>query len=406
LNNSQGDWTTLGEIAQWGSGGTPSAGDASFYGGEIPWAVIGDLDDGAVTSTAKTITQKGLDNSSAKLVPEGAVLIAMYGSIGKLGINVIQMATNQAIAFAIPNIELIDRDFLFWLLMHERPKFVKEGKGATQQNISQTLLKAWKIWLPALDQQREIVERIESALAKLEASENQIDEVLLRLEDARRATLRDAFEPADAIPKRDWQGTSLGDVVSIGRRKPSELKGSHDEVSFLPMAAVEEISGVLDQSERISHSAAQQKSLTYFVDGDVLFAKVTPCMENGKVTIAKNLFGGCGYGSTEFFPVVPSDRIRGDFLRYFLLNNKFREEAARSMTGAVGLKRVPKTFIESYPIYLPPLGQQESIVQRLEESLSALGALRSTAIDVRKNISLIKRSLLHQAFASREESSV
>jgi type I restriction enzyme S subunit len=169
LNNSQGDWTTLGEIAQWGSGGTPSAGDASFYGGEIPWAVIGDLDDGAVTSTTKTITQKGLDNSSAKLVPEGAVLIAMYGSIGKLGIATMPMATNQAIAFAIPNPALVDRDYLFWLLMQERPKFVKEGKGATQQNISQTLLKAWKVFLPPIGKQLEVVERIEAALAKLEA---------------------------------------------------------------------------------------------------------------------------------------------------------------------------------------------------------------------------------------------
>ena len=77
---------TLSEVASWGSGGTPAAGNKQFYGGDIPWAVIGDLSDGLVTKTAKSITQLGLDCSSAKRVPEGAVLVAMYGSIGKLGI--------------------------------------------------------------------------------------------------------------------------------------------------------------------------------------------------------------------------------------------------------------------------------------------------------------------------------
>lgn len=348
----------------------------------------------------------------SQLLQEGDILVASSsGSESVVGKNARvtdeRLATFGAFCTIIRSTSIDSRYLSLYLQSPKiRSEWSAKARGSNINNLKSSDVTTTQISFPPLEQQLEIVERIESALAKLETSGNQIDEVLLRLEDARRATLRDAFEPAEAIPKRDWQETSLGDVVSIGRRKPSELKDSHDEVSFLPMVAVEEISGVLDQSERISHFAAQQKTLTYFVEGDVLFAKVTPCMENGKVALAKNLHGGCGYGSTEFFPVVPSDRIRGDFLRYFLLNNKFREEAARSMTGAVGLKRVPKTFIESYPIYLPPIGQQERIVQKLEESLSALGALRSTAIDVRKNISLIKRSLLHQAFAPQEESSV
>lgn len=361
------------------------------------------------SNTGRLLESTQLDSvrSSAARIHEGDVIYSRLRPY----LNKVHLAESDFAGSAefivFPSQQGLSQRYLKYALMSPRfLAFAAILDTGDRPRVTWDGIKNFELPLPPIERQHEIVERIESALAKLERSGNQIDEVLLRLEDARRATLRDAFEPAEAIPKRDWQETSLGDVVSIGRRKPSELKDSHDEVSFLPMAAVEEVSGVLNQSERISHIAAQQKTLTYFVEGDVLFAKVTPCMENGKVTLAKNLYGGCGYGSTEFFPVVPSDRIRGDFLRYFLLNNKFREEAARSMTGAVGLKRVPRTFIESYPIHLPPLGQQESIVQKLEESLSAIGALRSTAIDVRKDISLIKRSLLHQAFASQEESSV
>ena len=91
--------TTLSEIADWSSGGTPTAGNSNYYGGDIPWLIIGDLNDGYIDSSAKTLTKEGFDNSSAKMVPIGSVLVAMYGSIGKLGITNIECATNQAIAF-------------------------------------------------------------------------------------------------------------------------------------------------------------------------------------------------------------------------------------------------------------------------------------------------------------------
>ena len=107
--------TTLGEAARWGSGGTPKADNARYYGGEIPWAVIGDLNDAVVSETAKSITESGLAASSARVIPAGTVLIAMYGSIGKLGIAGVDMATNQAIGFAFPVPEL-EPKFLFWYL--------------------------------------------------------------------------------------------------------------------------------------------------------------------------------------------------------------------------------------------------------------------------------------------------
>lgn len=184
---------TLAEVAKWGSGGTPKAGTAAFYGGDIPWAVIGDLNDGDVFSTEKTITQLGLESSSAKLVDVGTILIAMYGSIGKMGIARVPMATNQAIAFAVPNETLITSGYLYWYLVSQREVFLASGKGAAQQNISQTILKEWPIAVPPLEEQNRLVELIEdrlSAASKILEIEDQSTKQLSLL---KRSLLRDVY---------------------------------------------------------------------------------------------------------------------------------------------------------------------------------------------------------------------
>lgn len=158
--------TTLGNVGTWGSGGTPSTGNSDYYGGPIPWVVIGDLNEGVVSHTAQTITELGLANSSAKLVEAGTVLIAMYGaSVGKMGIAGVRCATNQAIAHCVPYSSLIERDYLFLLLRSLRASLIASAKGGAQPNISQTVLKGWSISLPPLADQRVIVAKVDELMA-------------------------------------------------------------------------------------------------------------------------------------------------------------------------------------------------------------------------------------------------
>src|SRR6185437_6965557 len=107
----------LGELGFWGSGGTPLASRADYYGGEIPWITIEDLNDGVVTKSIRTISQLGLENSSTRLIPAETLLIAMYGSIGKLGISGMSCTTNQAIAFCKCDPKRVEARFLFYLLL-------------------------------------------------------------------------------------------------------------------------------------------------------------------------------------------------------------------------------------------------------------------------------------------------
>src|SRR5262249_4293074 len=135
-----------------------------------PWAVIGDLNDGVVTDTASSITQAGLAESSASLILPGTLLVAMYGSIGKLGIAGVEMATNQAIAFARP-LAGVEPRYVFWYLRSQRSALAGAGKGATQKNISQTVLRPWPIPLAPNNEQRRIVAAIEEHLSHLDAGQ-------------------------------------------------------------------------------------------------------------------------------------------------------------------------------------------------------------------------------------------
>src|SRR5438046_5232456 len=127
--------------------------------------------------------------------------------------------------------------------------------------------------------------------------------------------------------------------------------------SFIPMKCVEEESGRFEPLDD-RKVADVRKGYTPFRDGDVIFAKVTPCMENGKAAVMKGLTNGIGFGSTEFFTLRPKIGLEANYLFHFILQSNFRRDAARNMTGAVGLRRVPKSWLEQQPIPLPQPDEQ------------------------------------------------
>ncbi|MDP3422649.1 MAG: restriction endonuclease subunit S [Burkholderiaceae bacterium] len=172
------------------------------------------------------------------------------------------------------------------------------------------------------------------------------------------------------------------------------------QVSFVPMAAVGAADGCMDVSTLRTYVEVK-KGYTHFRNGDVLFAKVTPCMENGKMAVARNLQNGVGFGSTEFHVLRPGDSVDAQYLYHFVSSQTFRKEAARHMTGAVGLRRVPTAFLESAEIPLPPLARQREIVAEIEKQFSRLDEAVANLQRVKANLKRYKASVLKAAVEGR-----
>ena len=153
----------------------------------------------------------------------------------------------------------------------------------------------------------------------------------------------------------------LGEICKINPRAKRNGYASDTLVSFVPMAAVDEQLGAITIRED-RPIADVSKGYTPFQDGDVLFAKITPCMENGKTVLARDLTNGIGSGSTEFFVLRPDEKVLGEYIYHFVRQPQFRETAKRHFTGTAGQQRVPKSFMENVLVPLPTLDEQRRIV--------------------------------------------
>jgi type I restriction enzyme S subunit len=173
-----------------------------------------------------------------------------------------------------------------------------------------------------------------------------------------------------------WVAARMSDVCQINPRGKSGLS-EDDEVTFVPMAAVSEFSGSIVAPE-VRPLREVSKGFTPFQEGDVLFAKITPCMENGKAAIARNLVNQRGYGSTEFHVFRPSAVVLAEWMFAIIRTPEFRRAAASSFQGAVGQQRVTASFLEGFRIPLPPISEQQRIVEILQEA-EAIRQLRALA---------------------------
>jgi type I restriction enzyme S subunit len=192
----------------------------------------------------------------------------------------------------------------------------------------------------------------------------------------------------------------LSEAVAVNPKIDRTQLADDTPISFVPMAAVGAADGHIDTST-VRPYAEVKKGYTHFRENDVLFAKVTPCMENGKMAVARKLKNGMGFGSTEFHVLRPREGVDPHYVYYFVSSQTFRKEAARHMTGAVGLRRVPSAFLEAAGIPLPALDVQREIVAELEKQFSRLDEAVANLQRVKANLKRYKASVLKAAVEGR-----
>lgn len=197
-----------------------------------------------------------------------------------------------------------------------------------------------------------------------------------------------------------WIEPPIRDVAEVNPRKDVDLLAS-DLVSFVPMAAVDEVSGtILSPVDRPYGEVS--KGFTHFRDGDVIFAKITPSMENGKSAVARGLTNGTGMGSTEFHVFRSNGAVEPEYLWRFVRQKSFRENAQAVMSGAVGQQRVPADYLKEHLIPLPPLLEQQRIVAKVDGLTARTARARKELDRIPTLIARYKQRLLALAFSGEK----
>ena len=197
-----------------------------------------------------------------------------------------------------------------------------------------------------------------------------------------------------------WVWTTLGDVADVNPWTDTSLLSDQTSVSFVPMSAVEAESGRVDATE-VRQLGEVRGNYTTFQDGDVLFAKITPSMENGKSAVARTLVSGIGFGSTEFYVLRPLAGVDARFVQNYIVRAAFRRAAQGHMTGSAGQLRVPADYLKNAPFPLAPVKEQRRIVATVEEQFSRLDAGVAALKRAKVNIERYRTAVLKAAVEGR-----
>ena len=341
------------------SGGTPKTDVSEYWDGGVPWATLTDLPGNdwisEIRDTSRKISASGLENSSAKLLPVDTVIVSTRATIGRVGINRVPLATNQG----FKNVIIRDRDevvpeFVAMVLKALAPTMSDWATGGTFKELSKSRFSELEIPLPPLHVQQRIVTEIER---------------YQRVIDGARAVVENYRPEIPTGPT--WRKSEIGTVAGLNPPKgeASTLSGA-TVVSFVPMSDMT-TSGIYFDPQTAKPLGEVVDGYTCFRDGDVLVAKVTPCFENGKAGVARNLVGGIGFGSTEYFVLRPNtDVLLPEWLLTCLKSSRFHDWARPQMRGTGGLQRIPKSAFANFEIPLPPLHYQQMIVEGLRKEQS------------------------------------
>ena len=282
--------------------------------------------------------------------------------------------------------------------------------GTTIPQLTLPTVKEIYIPIPPLFEQHRVVAKIEELFSSLDKGIESLRTAQAQLKVYRQAVLKWAFEGKltnknvkDGELPKGWELKTIVEIANINPALPDKENIDRNlEVQFLPMKLVEEIINKIHLTETRKFVDVLKGSYTPFIDGDIIFAKVTPCMENGKIAIVNNLKNGIGFGSSEFHVLRCSEKVLNRYLHRFIVQDIFRNKAQRAMTGAVGLRRVPKQFIENYSIPIPPTtGEQDRIIEEIESRLSVCDKIEESITHSLLQAEALRQSILKKAFEGK-----
>ncbi len=382
----------LGEVCGVVGGGTPSTKVSEYWGNKYHWVTpkdLGQLKSVEISQTNKQITDSGLRDSSAKLLPAGSVILSSRAPIGYVAINTVPMATNQGCRSFVCGPKVFNK-YLYYFLIASHDYLQTLGGGSTFLEVSGSRLKEIEIRVPPIREQGKIVAKIERQFAKMDEAARLRAESEALAEKLLPAALHEIFS------SHNWDLVSLSDVVTSFQYGSSKKASDIGEVVCVRMGNLQ--SGEIDWTN-LKYAPDNEELEKFFLrDGDVLFNRTNSPELVGKTAIYRGDRPAIFAGYLIRINYV-RDKVLGQYLNYCLNSDFAKDFCQRVKTDGVSQSNINAQKLATFTFPLPPLTEQKKIVKKLDALAEKVKALRELQAAQAADLKALKQSILHQAFS-------
>ena len=373
----------LGDVGKIVTGKTPKTAITDNYGGNIPFLSPSDnMELKYVPITARHLTEKGLAEVKSCLIPENSVCVSCIGSdMGKSVITVRPIVTNQQINSIIPSSNF-DTNFLYYILQNKKREIKFLGRNGTAVPIlNKSAFSNLTILAPELDEQRSIASILSSLDSKIENNRK----ICANLEAQAQALFKHWF--IDFAPFKDgkfveselgmipegWRVGRLGEIADIN---PSRTIQKGEKATYLDMKNMPTIG-----SFPLSWEVKEYNGGMKFMNGDTLMARITPCLENGKIAYVNFLQNKeIAFGSTEYIVLSPKNNLFSEYLYFLCRYSSFINYAVKNMNGSSGRQRVSGDTISNYDMIIAPKEIYKEVEPIFKDIMSHIKSLGQKSI--------------------------
>ncbi len=385
------EYSTIGKLCKTYSGGTPLKNVKEYYqDGIIPWLRSGEVCKKYIYETELFITQKGLDNSSAKYYPIDTVVVAMYGATAaQVGILKIEATSNQAVCGILPNTKFTP-EFVYYFFCYRKDFLASQAQGGAQPNISQVKIKNLEIPVPPLSEQQSIVDYLDSAFAKIDAMKANAEKALNEAKALFQASLKEMLEP-----KEGWEEKKLGEVGTFIRGGNFSKKDFiEDGFPCIHYGQIHTKFGVATYNHLSCVPESMVKKERCASKGDLVIAITSEDDEGScKCTAWMSNYDAYVGGHTAIF----KHSLNPLFVSYYFKAARFQKAKLEYTHGFKVVEISPKD-IAKIPICYPPTTEQKIIVSTLDSLKSKVDRMQANYDKISQECDALKQAILRQVF--------
>ena len=398
-------WVKVKDVGRVETGATPSKSNAAFYSNEFPFYKPTDLSAGNnVRVASDNLSESGI--KEARLLPENSILVTCIGAtIGKTGIIRRAGASNQQINAIVPN-ETVCPDFIYYQAIspHFQEAIKKNAASTTLPILNKSKFQNLDVVLPPLSEQKRIVTKIEELFSELDAGKQELEKAAQQLKAYRQALLKWAFEGrltnevvGGELPD-GWKWVKLGDACTSVEYGSSTKSDKSGKVPVLRMGNIQK--GRFDYSDLVYTSDEDEIKKYLLKKDDVLFNRTNSAELVGKTAIYKGerpaIFAG-------YLIRIHRDEslLNADYLTYYLNTEAARAYGNTVRSFGVNQSNINGTKLKTYPLPLPPLEEQQRIVQEIEARLSVCDKIEGTIAESLQQAEALRQSILKKAFEGK-----